>query len=105
MMVVKFLFFIVWATIVYLVTGVALSIMWGWFLVPNLGLPQIEVAQAIGISLIVSLLVSGTIKVESEDKDTEDEDEKREKVIKFYLNPFVYTLLVLGVGSIVHQFM
>ena len=37
--------------------GVTLSVLWGWFLVPNLNIPAIGIVQAIGIALIVRLLV------------------------------------------------
>ena len=31
--------------------GYALSVLWGWFMVPTLGLPHLSVVQALGISL------------------------------------------------------
>jgi hypothetical protein len=36
--------------------GWVLSILWGWFFVPILGLPALGVAQAIGISTVVGYL-------------------------------------------------
>jgi hypothetical protein len=39
-----------------LLRGYALSVLWGWFMVPTLGLPHLSVAQAIGIAIVVSFL-------------------------------------------------
>ena len=40
-----------------LMNGYALSVLWGWFFVPVLGLPVITVSGAIGISLIVRFII------------------------------------------------
>jgi len=39
-----------------LINGYALSVLWGWFFVPILGLPSITISGAIGIALIVHYL-------------------------------------------------
>ena len=36
--------------------GYALSVLWGWFVVPVFGLPQISIVPAIGIAIVVSYL-------------------------------------------------
>ena len=36
--------------------GLALSLMWGWFFVPALGVPPVSIAAATGIYLTVSAL-------------------------------------------------
>ena len=36
--------------------GFALSLMWGWFVVPAFSVPALSVIDAIGVSLIVSTL-------------------------------------------------
>lgn len=36
--------------------GWAASVLWGWFVTPVFGLPQITITQAAGISLILALL-------------------------------------------------
>lgn len=38
-----------------LIRGLTLSILWGWF-IERLGVPSINVAEAIGIALVVSFL-------------------------------------------------
>ena len=37
-------------------SGYALSILWGWFFVPILGLPELNIPSAIGITLVVQYL-------------------------------------------------
>ena len=47
--------------------GYALSVLWGWFMVPTFGLPPLAVAPAIGVSLVVSFLTNhddDSVKVE-----------------------------------------
>lgn len=36
--------------------GYALSVLWGWFVVPTFGAPPLLIVPAIGISLVVSYL-------------------------------------------------
>lgn len=38
--------------------GYALTVLWGWFVVPTFNLPPISIAAALGISLIVSMLTN-----------------------------------------------
>lgn len=37
-------------------SGYALSILWGWFMVPTLSLPAISIPAAIGLSLVAHLV-------------------------------------------------
>ena len=37
-----------------IVTGYVGMTLWGWFVVPTFGLPALNIAQAIGIDLVVS---------------------------------------------------
>lgn len=37
-------------------SGFVLSILWGWFFVPALGVPVLSVPSAIGIALVVSYM-------------------------------------------------
>ena len=41
---------IVWGAVC---AGYALSVLWGWFMVPLFGLPVLSVAQAYGVALVV----------------------------------------------------
>lgn len=37
-----------------LLSGFVLSVLWRWFVVPPFGLPELTVAQALGIALVVN---------------------------------------------------
>jgi hypothetical protein len=49
-----------------LFSGYVLSVLWGWFLVPLLGLPEITISGAIGIAIIVGYLTHQTQPTEDE---------------------------------------
>ncbi len=49
----------------YIINGLALKVLWGWFLV-QLGLPEIGLAHAIGIGLTVGYLAHQFVKNEAE---------------------------------------
>ena len=40
----------------YLLNGVTLMLLWGWFMVPTFGLPVISLVQAIGIGMVIGFL-------------------------------------------------
>lgn len=48
--------------------GWAFSVLWGWFVVPIFGLPEIGIAQAIGIAITLSLITHQYVP--SKEKDT-----------------------------------
>lgn len=39
-----------------ILNGWALTILWGWFVVPIFGLPALSISSAIGLGLVVNLL-------------------------------------------------
>ena len=66
-------FIVVAATVATLMNGWALSVLWGWFIVPLFALPALPILYAIGISFIASLLyrnVLNTEKKKGEDTST-----------------------------------
>jgi len=73
--------------------GVALRLLWGWFMVPTFGLPVISLVQAIGIALVISFLTQQHIP--------RDEDEKVKMIIHELLAPVVF----VSIGWVVHLFM
>lgn len=77
-----------------LLGGLVLQDLWGWFIVP-LGVMQISIVHAIGISLVVRL-VTYTIP-----KGNEDMGDTLSRVIASIL----YLLAVWGIGFIVHLYM
>lgn len=80
--------------------GYVLSIMWGWFMVPTLGLPKLSIVQAIGIAAVISFLTyqdnSGTVK-------------KQRSASEAFTEALViaacYPLVVLLFGWVVHLYM
>lgn len=79
--------------------GYALSILWGWFVVPVFGLPQLTVVSAIGIAMIVSYL---TREIDGEkNKDKGFGAKMLEGTIVAVLKPSFALLF----GYIVHSFM
>lgn len=38
-------------------SGYAVSVMWGWFVVPTFGLPELSIPIAIGLAYILRLIV------------------------------------------------
>lgn len=73
--------------------GFALSMMWGWFMVP-LGLPVIPIAHAIGVAALVSLLTHQRTSGK----------EKRGLSDTLFM-PFVTTAITFGIAAIAHAFM
>lgn len=72
--------------------GFVLSVMWGWFLVP-IGLPNIGLALAIGISATVAMMTHQATQ------STEKSDGGK-ALIALFVGP----LLLLGIGWVVHQY-
>lgn len=49
-----------------LLNGYALSVLWAWFMVPVFHLPEIGIAQASGISLVVGMMTHQVTPVDKE---------------------------------------
>ena len=79
--------------VAYLLNGVALKLLWGWFMVPTLGLPVISLVQAIGIGIVIGFLTQQHIP--------RDKEQKKELLVFEVLTP----VLAIAVGWIVHLFM
>lgn len=80
-----------------LVNGWALSVMWGWFVVPLFHLPAMSIVYAIGFSLVVGMFKPNTSSHDTRKKDTR---ELVTAVIAEILSP----VLVVGIGWIVKLF-
>lgn len=73
-----------------LMNGWALSVLWGWFMVPVFELPIISLVQAIGISMTIGLLVSHTTDTDS--KEWTD-------IVGTYIGRAIaYPILVVAIG-------
>jgi hypothetical protein len=77
--------------------GWVLTVLWSWFVVPTFRLPELSIAVAIGLTLVVSMFKTYTI---NNDKNLTSED-KLVKAVAAVLVP----LFVLFFGWIVHLFM
>ncbi len=77
--------------------GYALSVLWGWFIVPALGAPALSVPSAIGIAIVVSYMTHQYSKKNS--VDIEGWEATAEALAFSALKP----LLTLGIGWIVKQ--
>ncbi|OHA88118.1 MAG: hypothetical protein A2653_03045 [Candidatus Zambryskibacteria bacterium RIFCSPHIGHO2_01_FULL_43_25] len=76
--------------------GFVLSKLWGWFVVTQFDLPSLGVAQAVGISLIVSLL---TYQI----KNKSDEDSKP-RAVRSVIESAAVAFTALVYGWVVSQF-
>ena len=84
-------FFIALTTIIL---GLVLVKLWAWFITPYFGLPAITVPVAIGLSLILGMLCTG-----SDDLKTET------KIATILTNSNLKSLITLFVGWIVTFFL
>lgn len=95
---VALLILIVLVPVMAVMQGWVLTILWGWFVVPTFGLPQLSIAVAIGFSLIVSLFRGAQ---QSKTPDERSTEEKVGQALVLFFGP----LIVLFFGWIVHLFM
>lgn len=86
---------------IMLFRGYVLSILWMWFVVP-LGVLPITAVHGIGIFLLVCFL-----SVKKTPKNSEEKQQKSsgEKAALEFLTATLYTLLMWGMGAILHIFM
>ena len=76
----------------YILNGVALSVLWGWFMVGSFGLPAISVPLAIGIGIIVSYLTD------------QDQEVKKREIGEWIGYVLAKPIVALVIGWIVYQF-
>ena len=58
-----FIAIVVISIIIAITHGWALSMTWGWLIVPLFGLPVLNIPQAIGVMFIVSFVAKNTVDV------------------------------------------
>lgn len=79
-------------------SGYALSILWGWFIVPAFSLPSLSVVYAIGLAMVVSFLTQRA--------DLKKDDREYGEIL---LVGTIYSLLkpatALGLGYVLTLFM
>lgn len=80
-----------------ILNGWALSILWGWFIVPVFKFPQLTIIQAIGVAMVASLLTK-TYSTQDKYKGLED------RVAELIGSAIVAPVLAVGFGWLVLQF-
>ena len=79
--------------------GWALSIMWGWFVVPLFSVPALGIAQAVGLMCVVGMVFP---------KSTANSDGKKKDsitvIVESFVLAFVAPFISVGIGWIVYQF-
>lgn len=79
--------------------GWALSVMWGWFIVPLFKLPAMSIPQAIGIGMIVSYLTN-----QSQSKEDVQDKSFTELIGRLLGYTILVPALSVGFAWIVLQF-
>lgn len=82
--------------------GYALSVLWGWFVVPTFGAPALGVVPSIGIAMVVSYL---THQVHGCDRKKEKDQSFVEAISYSIAFVFLKPSIALFFGWIVHLFM
>jgi hypothetical protein len=80
-------------------SGFALSVMWGWFIVPTFGLPALDLAPAIGLAMVVGYL---THQYDSSKEATGDHLERLLRPLGFLI---ARPAIALVMGWVVKQWM
>lgn len=65
--------FVLLMTVSAIFNGYALSVLWGWFVVPTFGAPQLSIVAAIGIAMVVSYLTHQVNSCQKEKKKFSEE--------------------------------
>jgi hypothetical protein len=81
-----------------LLDGFVLTKLWLWFMVPVFGLPELGLAQAIGISLVVSWLT-----YRPNEKQDDDQEKTTKQKVSMVLKPLARAGATLLIGYIVKQ--
>ena len=91
--------FIVWMVVAAILNGWALSVLWGWFFVPTLRLPELGIVQAIGIAMVVGYLTYQHIDTQPKSGDGTS------KLIETGVNSVIRPVFAVAFGWVVHSFM
>lgn len=73
-------------------SGIVLKALWAWFVIPTFGLPDLSLLVAIGVGLTVSYLTHQYVPTNNED------------LPKIFVVSFLYPLITLVMGWVVHLF-
>lgn len=84
--------------------GAVLSILWNWFMVPYLQLPELATISAMGVSLVIAFLTfqpPRTAAVITEQLSILDQLERQGAAISMAV---VQPLFMLALGAVIHYF-
>ncbi len=97
-----FVLFFAFLVLSAMLNGYALSVLWGWFIVPTFGLPQLSVVAAIGVAMVVGYL---TNHQQPEKEDPYDDRSFGQKMGPVIALAVMKPIFALTFGWIVHLFM
>lgn len=83
-----------------ILNGWALSVLWGWFVAPVFGIPELSILQAIGFGLIVSYMTR-----EPDSSKSKDKDDDSHPVITMMIVTALRPIFAVFIGWIVTLFM
>ena len=86
------------ATINAVINGWAFALLWAWFIAATFGLPEISIPVAIGIAMTVGFLMPW-----NKDPD-QDKSSFGEKMAEAFLKVSIKSLMAVGFGWVVLQF-
>lgn len=102
-----------------IVDAYALTVLWGWFVVPLFQLPALTMPLAMGLRLVAGML-TGSLYLTQSDTSANQQDEKKEEpasarlsaarrrlpsqLLRALLKFLSSGLIPLGIGWIVHRF-
>ncbi len=87
------------------VNGLALKVLWGWFIVDAFNAPPLTVPLALGFALIVGFLTARVDVMALGKSDERSESEKKAGFVVAVAVSIGRPLLVLGFGYIYKMFM
>jgi len=87
-------------TLLIVIQGWVISTLWGWFIVPTFGLPELTIPIAMGIAMILSITNPRSAKIIKSIKEKKEKAEMIEEITVPLIRPF----LVVFVGYIIKTF-
>ena len=85
-----------------ILSGFVLATLWGWFAVPTLHMPPLNIASAIGISMLVGWFLRN---VKSDDRFQQYKSSPVVLLVVSFLYDVFVAILTLVMGAIVKSFM
>lgn len=83
------------------VRGALLSLIWGWFVAEKFGLPMLGLVDAIGLSIVVSLL---TFHLSSADRKVDAETSQAQQFLNAIIAPGFFYLFIFLFALFFHSF-